>query len=233
MSSLNAMVYKDLYNKIKTGYYKEGDLLPTEVEMESIYGISRAPIRQALGKLVNEGLVKRQAGKGTFVSFINNLAYSEMNGFGQEFLEKGNKLECKTLLIKSKKLPADIAGKLDIDVVKAAYLERVRLYKSQPIQFLRHYVFCLSPDKLKQEGDFHSLLEVYDKHSIDITGAKEVIEAIGADAAVAEALCVEQGTPLLHIERTTYYDQERIAEYLDFYILTAKWKYRMSYGQIE
>ena len=233
MSSLNAMVYKYLYNKIKTGYYKEGDLLPTEVEMEKIYNISRAPIRQALGKLVNEGLVKRQAGKGTFVSFINNLAYSEMNGFGQEFLEKGNKIECKTLLVKAKKLPSEIANKLDIAAAKASYLERVRLYKSQPIQLLRHYVFCLTLDKLKQEGDFHSLLEVYDKHGVNITGAKEVIESIGADDSVAEALCVEVGTPVLHIERTTYYDEEQIAEYLDFYILTAKWKYRMSYGQIE
>ena len=58
-------IYRDLQFKICQGEYAPGALLPTESELEKIYGTSRAPVRQALGVLENEGLVVRRQGKGS------------------------------------------------------------------------------------------------------------------------------------------------------------------------
>ncbi len=52
--------------KISTGEIKEGDKLPSESEMIKQYHLGRLTIREALGILVNEGLLEKRHGKGTF-----------------------------------------------------------------------------------------------------------------------------------------------------------------------
>ena len=53
--------------QIESGVWRPGDRIPTEQELCRIYGISRAPVRQALKELVHEGLLIRRPGAGTFV----------------------------------------------------------------------------------------------------------------------------------------------------------------------
>lgn len=54
--------------RIESGHWRPGDRLPTEHELCERYGISRAPVRQALTELTKDGLLRRRAGQGTFVS---------------------------------------------------------------------------------------------------------------------------------------------------------------------
>jgi DNA-binding GntR family transcriptional regulator len=44
-----------------------GDRIPTEAEIGAHYGLSRITVRQAVTSLVDEGLLLRQQGRGTFV----------------------------------------------------------------------------------------------------------------------------------------------------------------------
>lgn len=53
--------------KIEDGTLSAGDRIPTERVMCRQYHISRAPVRQALAELVQEGYIFRQSGRGTFV----------------------------------------------------------------------------------------------------------------------------------------------------------------------
>lgn len=55
-----------LREQIQTGEIKEGDKLPSETEMIKQYKMGRLTIRDALGILVNEGLLEKKQGKGTF-----------------------------------------------------------------------------------------------------------------------------------------------------------------------
>ncbi|MCK4394439.1 extracellular solute-binding protein, partial [Candidatus Bipolaricaulota bacterium] len=54
--------------KIEDGKFRSGDRIPTEYELCDQFEISRAPVRQALAELVNEGFLYRQQGSGTFVN---------------------------------------------------------------------------------------------------------------------------------------------------------------------
>ena len=53
---------------IASGEFSPGQRLPTEMELCERLGVSRTPIRQALSNLVSQGLLVRQAGRGTFVA---------------------------------------------------------------------------------------------------------------------------------------------------------------------
>lgn len=53
---------------IEMGQLKEGDRLPSEEELAVQYGVSVGTMQKVLGRLSNEGLVRREHGRGTFVS---------------------------------------------------------------------------------------------------------------------------------------------------------------------
>jgi DNA-binding LacI/PurR family transcriptional regulator len=66
-SALYSQLLNDIRERILAGDLAAGERLPTELEMAQQHHISRGTVRQALNILVNEGLLKRIQGSGTFV----------------------------------------------------------------------------------------------------------------------------------------------------------------------
>lgn len=65
--ALYAVVARDLTESIVNGRYPVGSLLPTELELCEIYGVSRHTVRAAITQLLNQGLVSRRKRVGTRV----------------------------------------------------------------------------------------------------------------------------------------------------------------------
>ena len=65
-------IYYQIETEIKklaeTKDLKPGDLIPSEREFAEKYEVSRMTVRQAINNLVNEGILIRQRGKGTFIA---------------------------------------------------------------------------------------------------------------------------------------------------------------------
>src|SRR6476646_10647409 len=57
-----------LRGRIESGEWKAGQKIPSENELNRLYGVSRMTARQVLAQLVNEDLLFRVQGKGTFVA---------------------------------------------------------------------------------------------------------------------------------------------------------------------
>ncbi len=227
---LHEKIYNDLLKKIRTRYYGEGILLPTEQEMANVYGVSKAPIRQALGKLEQEGLIIRRAGKGTFVAGRSQWPYTQMNGNKEELISKGKYLYCITSFIKQVKLNKEIAEKMHLPTgTKALMVERIRYYKDEPVIFLQHYIVGVDKKTLEAEGNFSSLLAIYEKNGIAITKATDVLSAVATPKHVAKWLKIEPGHPVLLNERTTYRENDEIIEFVKFYTNTKDWHYRVTY----
>jgi len=66
--TLYARIASVLRNKIASGDWAVGEMIPTVAELSREYGTARITIRQAFKVLSDEGLLKSQRGKGTFVS---------------------------------------------------------------------------------------------------------------------------------------------------------------------
>jgi len=62
-----------LRDQIAAGELKVGQRLPTEMELCALLGVSRTPIRKALGQLVSSGMLVRYPGRGTFVASSNSI----------------------------------------------------------------------------------------------------------------------------------------------------------------
>ena len=67
-SFLYEKVYRDLKEKISQGILKEGDKLDAEEDMVKQYQVSAITVKKALALLVQERLIERVRGKGSFVT---------------------------------------------------------------------------------------------------------------------------------------------------------------------
>ncbi|WP_230130029.1 GntR family transcriptional regulator [Bacillus sp. CECT 9360] len=66
--ALYEQVYQSLKKDIIDGKYKTGDRIPSEKELSDAFQVSRITSKRALEELVEDGIVYRTQGKGTFVS---------------------------------------------------------------------------------------------------------------------------------------------------------------------
>ena len=84
--------------KIATGEWKPGDLIPSERELCEEHGISRMTVRQAIQELLREGIVTIRRGEGTFV---NNVPHTQMllklEGFSSEMAKLGYRNHSRVL----------------------------------------------------------------------------------------------------------------------------------------
>lgn len=60
-------IKQSLMNSLQSGEYPVGGVLPSETELMQQFGVSRFTVRQALSELVNEGWLRREQGRGTFI----------------------------------------------------------------------------------------------------------------------------------------------------------------------
>ncbi len=72
-------LYETLKHSIESGVYKDGQKLPTEIELADQHHLSRPTVAKALDMLRKEGMIERISGIGTFVRLRSN---TELNNFG-------------------------------------------------------------------------------------------------------------------------------------------------------
>lgn len=220
-SPLYQQIYQLLRNKILAGHWDVDDMMPSEAELVEQYQVSRATIRQAMDELVSDGLIYRQQGKGTFVSPPNvEQGLVRIVSFTEDMRQRG--LQPGTKLISAGLMPATsvLAQNLQIEVEQPlARIERLRLADGMPmsveVSFLVHR-YC--PGILTQDYTTRSLRQMLaERYQIRITSARQKIQAVSATEDVAEALDVEPGAALLHIERVSYSEFDVPVEFLRLY----------------
>ncbi len=232
--SLYLEVYRDLFNKIASGYYKIGDKLPTEMEMQHLYGVSRAPIRQALGKLQEKGLIERKPGIGTIVTKNeSSVPWPAVGGFSSNFSKKWNKLKVKTISVKTIIPDADVTANLELEMEKPVVeVIRIRTENDIPIFLLTHYYVDVDIEKIKNAGEILNMRQfAQEVLGVEFTYVTEEITAIAADEKTGFYLQVDKGFPLLQIKRVSYNSNFQPVEYVKYFVNTKDWPYNVAYSK--
>lgn len=195
--------------------YQNGKFLPNEVELAKILAISRTTLRQAITKLVYEGLLVRKKGTGTKVSKINFSSKSNnWLSFSQEMRLRGIKIKNFELHVTWVYPDEAIANffeiKTDRKIIK---MERVRGRSDEPFVYFISYFH----PRIGLTGDedfkrpLYELLET--DYSAVATLSKEEINACAATAEIAEKLHMPENAPVLFRKRFVFDQGERPMEY--------------------
>ncbi len=179
--------------------YRKGKLLPSEVELSQQMNISRNTLRQAINKLVFEGLLIRKKGFGTVVAPEGMLSSgSNWMSFSQEMASQGIKAKNFEFHISFRKAPEEVAGFFGIDAGnKILCVERLRGREDLPFVYFISW-FNPSIGMTGEEDMTHPLYEMLlKKYGVKVKTSREMISARGADDFMAEKLGIAQGDPVL------------------------------------
>ena len=193
-----------LRDAIVEGLLPPGAGLPSEAALGEAYQLSRTAVRQALGELAAEGLVRKEKGRGTFVRGPRraDLVVQEMRGFYDELTERGHSVDTEVLSCVVAASTADEATLLNVTTGTAVLrLERLRYADDAPIA-LAQTVLVASRFPGLAETDLRtaSLYRILqDSYGVRVRGGHRMIEAVAADRRTARHLGVRPATPLLKL----------------------------------
>ena len=211
-------VYSTVRDWIYQGSYKPGSRLPTEEELCRLFQVSRITTRKAVDMLVDEGLVLRQPGRGTFV--VEDLADAPVIGEMDQLLRKVARLGKNSRISQAEvvEVEADPDTAKDLDLTPGSRVQKashVRLTEKHAVG----YVVTFIPASLKVRFDLSELnespmLNLLERKGVDIASADQVISATLADSRLASLLNITVGAPLVHIRLVVFDSQRRPVERL-------------------
>jgi GntR family transcriptional regulator len=214
-------LYEILHNHIVRGEWQPGDMLPSESELIEQYQVSRITVRQALEALVNDGLIYRQRGRGTFVAHPTvEQGLSRIISFTDDMRQRGFRPDTEIISSDLVPAPQEIAEKLQVEAGdELVRLERLRLADGEPMSIEEsHLVHRYCPGVLKYDYSQIPLTEVLDRdYGIRPVRAKQVIRAIPASSQLAEKLSISPKAALLYLERVSYSMANVPIEFLRLY----------------
>lgn len=206
-------LYKQLKEIIKQkiidGEFHPNQKIPSELQLSKIYNVSRITVRNAITELVDEDLLIKKQGKGTFVS-APKIEDNVLEDISFSLTCKINKVKPGSKIIKNVIKDAnerDIAELNLHENDKVVYIKRIRYADDEPV-ILEHnffpskYAFLLNEDLENQ-----SLYEILnEKYGIARAKSKRTIEIITASEEEASLLAISKGEPLL-LHREIVYDK--------------------------
>ncbi len=195
--------------------YKNGKLLPNEVDLAKMLAISRTTLRQAINKLVFEGLLVRKKRTGTKVA--QTVVSSKSNNwlsFSQEMKLRGITVRNFELHITWEYPDEFLANFFEIKSDrKILKMERVRGTAEEPFVYFVSYFH----PRIGLTGDEDFKRPLYEMlendYSTIATLSKEEISAHAAEHLVASKLRIADGSAVLLRKRFVFDQGERPIEY--------------------
>ncbi|MGH3374291.1 MAG: GntR family transcriptional regulator [Actinoallomurus sp.] len=204
-----------LRGDIESGRYRAGQWLPTEQELVAETGLSRHTVRAALDGLREDGLVSRQAGRGTMVlSGAGDISSRRVISTDRNLF--GHGLNSTVELLQPLTLEDDpqAAARLSVSGMTVARLRFCRRLDDGPrIGVWDLWTPTFAYDELaghveELNGTRGALIELVEQVTRrSVARADQIVTAENADEAMAEVLGVQEGDALLRMERT-YLDSQ-------------------------
>lgn len=210
---------------------KDGDLIPSERELCETFAVSRMTVRQAIDMLVDEEILERQRGRGTFVTspkFSQSLTV--LTSFTLDTVTRGMVPTSKVVFCGVVPAAPQVAERLQIkpgdDVVQVA---RVRYADGEPHAYECSNLLCemaspLLDIDLTNRSLYRTLNEVCGLHLVK---ARELIEAKLCPPEIGGFIKVPPQALTFFIRRITFNEAGRAVEYVESHYRTDKFRFEV------
>lgn len=235
---LYARLRDQLASRIANGEWSPGDTIPSENRLAEEYGVALATMRMALKQLVDEGLLERRRGTGTFVkqpAFRADL-FRFFHVHDADDPDGSMIPESRILSREEVETPAEVRLAFgEPEATRCIKLERVRLWSGEPMLFEEVYL---------RLPDFEGLLALDPKDmgpllypvflqefGILITSATDELSFGTATQASARHLELPANSPVAVIERIARNPVGRVIEYRLVHGRPERFRYRVTLGE--
>jgi GntR family transcriptional regulator len=222
-------IRESLRAEIMGGSLKRGEQLPSENELAAKYSVSRMTIRESIEDLVDEGLLYRRHGVGTFVAYPHlQRDHTKLTSFFDKAENEGVQVQAKLLSLEV--LPATPKVAEALDIPAGSHVIRVKTLRyanGVPITVHdAHIPHSLFPSLVNENLEVQHLWTLFEKSGYRVKRAIQKLEAREASKEVAHLMKIKEGAPVLFKERTVYADDGTPIEFTycynrgDIYSLT-------------
>jgi GntR family transcriptional regulator len=208
-----------LLGQIERGELRPGEQLVTERELAAEWGVSLAPVRQAMLDLVKEGYLHRVRGRGTFVSGATKVEQkiALLDSFSESMRAQGLEPDLRILRLELAPAPAGIRRDLKVRATRQILLERLALVENDPVAVLTSWLpaprFAGLTNEALDGGSLYGLLGR--KWGVAVTRATSVIDVVRCNADQAQLLGVERAAPALRVVGVTFDQDDKPIEHSD------------------
>jgi len=204
---LYVQIREALRGEIRTKKLSPGQKLPSEDEFATQFGVSRMTVRQGISDLLDEGLLYRRHGVGTFVAQPQvSRDHTSLTNFFES--AKANNIEGTMRVLVADILPArqKVAKALGLNEGElTVHIKTLRFADGIPVTVHDAYVPYSHFSKLLQEDlESHHLWEYMEQYGFPVKKAVQRLEAHEAEEEIASLLEIEIGSPILYKERTVF-----------------------------
>lgn len=215
---LHYQIKEILQEMIEDEELKPGDMIPTERELCEFHGVSRMTVNKAIMSLVNQGLVHREQGKGTYVSKVKpRKEISNLKGFTEEMKDNGVKTDTEILSFEIKKTTKQIKDALELENGNSKVIEinRLRRIEDEPVAIEKVWLpYNLFKDMTEEMIAGKSLYNLFrNRYSYKLEKAKQTIEPMLIDEYEAKLLNQKENALALVFNRVTFMADNIPVEY--------------------
>ena len=211
---LYAQVKAQLIQRIQSGDWKPGELIPNEFVLAGELGVSQGTVRKALGEMTADKLLLRRQGRGTFVA--QHTPESTLFRFFNFYDEDGGHVAPETIWVKARCGVGKPKDRLKLRLEQGEKVVRIsRLRGREECPFVYEEI-CVPEALFPGLADREIPNTLYDhfqqSYGVTVTGGEEKLTAVAALEREAGQLKVTAGAPLLRLDRQTFSLDERPVE---------------------
>jgi GntR family transcriptional regulator len=193
-----------LLQRIQSGSWAPGQLIPSEGAIAREFGVSPGTARMGVAALATENVVVRHQGLGTFV--YEHTSEDELSRFFCLFDAKRERISVSGRNSRPVRAAASRAECRELQVPKGSEVLRISWVRARSgSPFLLERISlpeALFPGLGEREKLPDTLYELYQRsYGVLVLKVEERLTAVAADGRAAKALGIVAGTPLLRIER--------------------------------
>lgn len=229
---LHTQLYQIIKDMIKNEELVEGASLMPERELCKLQNISRMTVNKAIINLVNEGILERQQGKGTFVAYKKqNYRFQKLKGFTEVMTDKGFSINNKILEFEVSTQNNHVREKLEIENKDEVIykIKRLRIIENEPFALETVYIpekMCRGlKEKLKENDSLYKLFRKEYNHKID--KAIQTIEPIALNKDNSNILNRDINSLALKFDRKVYVKEGNVLEYTISIFTSDKYQYQI------
>lgn len=194
-----------LAEQIISGKLSPESRIPSERDLSEELEVSRMTIRKAITELVNEGLLDRRHGSGTYVA-RPKVTYESGDLINYTETMRARNIATGSQVLEFGQVPASrrLSEKLEVEIGHPLYrIVILRFANHVPVTLERNYFPCSRCQGLEEfDLEKTSISDILSRaYKIKVNRISQTFEAVAASDEVAGQLRVEEGFPLLMISQ--------------------------------
>jgi GntR family transcriptional regulator len=215
---LHLQIRRAIQDEIAAGTLAAGARLPTEHEYARQFGVSIAPVRQALLDLADAGLVVRHKGRGTFVrSSRMEEEIDLLTSFTDSLRRRGVAARVEVLERARIAAPPEVAGALGLRPgARVVHLRRLAWIDTDPAAILDAWLPAQPFGPIADLTDFDAGRSLYatieSEFGVRLGLARSRIEVGRSTEEEAQRLGLPEGSPVVRITSVTEDTVGRLVE---------------------